>query len=210
MTHLRVSNVPFRGDGTTRLADGLALRGRRRGRARLGLHLGGPAGLPADLADGHAEADGDGGQDAVHDLEADGVVLPGHDDDAADPDVERPDGGGDEDAALAAGHGSLPWGRQVNPPSFSRAVRAASTAAGEAAVMGRRSSGLGIFPVAWSTPLITAGLGSATRRFTSGSSASEAARPSSSLPARPHSIMATNRSVAMLAEAAMVPAPPMS
>ena len=34
--------------------------------------------------------------------------------------------------------------------------------------MGRRRSGVGILPVAWSTPLITAGLGSAKRRFTSG------------------------------------------
>src|SRR5207247_10548868 len=85
-TRSRTSSSPPR--SATR-SDGLPVGGRR-------LVLGGTTpGVPADLAHGQAEADGYGGQDAVHDLEAGRVVLPRHDDDPADPDVERPDGAGD-------------------------------------------------------------------------------------------------------------------
>ena len=47
------------------------------------------------------------------------------------------------------------------PPAASTAARAASTAADDALTSGSRTSGVGIRPWAWSTPLNTAGLGSA-------------------------------------------------
>ena len=56
----------------------------------------------------------------------------------------------------------------------------------------------------------TAGLGSANSAWVTGRSASAWARPSSTLPASPHSIISTNGSVHTCADAQMVPAPPMS
>src|SRR5439155_16861583 len=155
----------------------------------------GPVGREPDPADGQGEGDGHGGEDEVHDLEAGRAdVLAGQDEDPAHPDVERPRRRGDEDPGLGPGH-----------PAASMAARAASTEADEAAVMGRRRSGVGMRPWAWRTPLMTAGLGSAKRLRATGRSASARARPSSSLPASPHSIMSTTRSVRTLAEAASVP-----
>ena len=76
---------------------------------------------------------------------------------------------------------------------------------GDAFVRGRRTSGVGIRPWAWSTALNTAGFGSANSDCTTGSSASACARPSSTLPASPHSIIETNRSVHTWADAQIVP-----
>ena len=77
------------------------------------------------------------------------------------------------------------------PPAGARCDRAARRRRRS----GRRTSGVGMRPCACSTPLNTAGFGSAKPACTTGSSASAWARPSSTLPARPHSIIATNRSV---------------
>ena len=75
---------------------------------------------------------------------------------------------------------------------------------------GSRTSGVGMRPCAWSTPLNTDGFGSAKQACTTGSSASACARPSSTLPASPHSIIATKRSVHTCAAAQIAPAPPIS
>ena len=90
------------------------------------------------------------------------------------------------------------------------AARAAASDSADAFVSGSRTSGVGMRPCAWSTALNTAGFGSANIDCTTGSSASAWARPSSTLPASPHSIIETNCSVHTCADAQIAPAPPMS
>jgi hypothetical protein len=64
-----------------------------------------------------------------------------------------------------------------------------------AASKGGRTAGVGMRPCACSNALISTGFGSANSAWVTGSSASACVRPSSTLPARPHSIISTNRDV---------------
>ena len=98
----------------------------------------------------------------------------------------------------------------ANYLTVAMAARAASIAPGDAGVSGMRTSGVGMRPCAWSTPLNTAGFGSTKHDSTTGRSISASARPSSTLPAAPHSIIETNCSVHTCADAQIVPAAPMS
>ena len=83
---------------------------------------GGPASPCSPTAS--AEGQRDRREHAVHDLEPDRRVLPGLDHDEADPHVDRPDAGDDQQRALAAGHTAEPncasWSRSLRSPLLTR------------------------------------------------------------------------------------------
>ena len=160
----------------------------------------------ADPARGEAERDRDRGEHPVHDLEARALVLARHDEHRrstrrASTRTPRPaptqlfgSAFSAQRAARAPPHcstGSRLGGRSAHVADGTQrdarsiASSGGSTAAADAFVIGSRRSGVAMRPWACSTPLKTAGLGSAKPARTTGSSASACARPSSSLPGEP-------------------------
>src|SRR5207245_1171229 len=121
---------------------------------------------PPHDADGEAEGDRDHSERPVHDVEAHRAVLAGHVHEPRDPDEERPPARGEEEDRDAPRHDAV-----------AMASSACWIAPDDALRSGSRTSGVGIRPWAWRTPLNTAGFGSANRACVTGSSASAWERP---------------------------------